>query len=84
METENARRREGVNPAPDPNRAPSPLPWRTGKSVHRTLYDANDRLIGVMDRPEDAALVVRAVNATGGKPAPRDMDWHLEPDEVKP
>lgn len=38
------------------------LPWRTGRSVGRTIYDADDELIGVMDAPEDAALVVAAVN----------------------
>jgi hypothetical protein len=36
--------------------APSPGPWRTGRQVHRTIYDAEDRLIGVMDRVEDARL----------------------------
>lgn len=39
----------------------SPLPWRTGRKVHRTIYDSGDRLIGVMDRPDDASLVVGAV-----------------------
>lgn len=41
--------------------APTPV-WRTGKKVGRTIY-AGDTLIGVMDRREDAELVVRAVNA---------------------
>lgn len=36
----------------------SPLPWRTGRKVHRTVYDANEKLIGVMDTREDAAHVV--------------------------
>jgi hypothetical protein len=52
-----------TNPAPRPGRPPSPRPWRTGTKVFRTIYDANDTLIGMMDTPEDAALVVKAVNA---------------------
>lgn len=36
----------------------SPLPWRAGRKVFRTLYDAQDRLIGVMDHAEDAAFIV--------------------------
>lgn len=43
--------------------------WRTGRRVGRTIYRQhgpvpgdNDLLIGVMDTPELAALVVRAVN----------------------
>jgi hypothetical protein len=38
----------------------SPGPWRTGRKVGRTIYDANDRLIGVMDRVEDAQLSAAA------------------------
>ncbi len=34
----------------------SPGPWRVGRKVGRTIYDANDKLIGVMDTAEDAAL----------------------------
>lgn len=37
-------------------------PWRQGRKVGRTLYDADDRLIGVMDTLELAARVVQAVN----------------------
>ena len=37
--------------------SPSPLPWRTGRKALRTLYDAQDRLIGLLDHPADAALV---------------------------
>ncbi len=37
-------------------------PWRVGRKVGRTLYDAEDNLIGVMDTQELAALVVEAVN----------------------
>jgi hypothetical protein len=52
--------------APDDASPTTPGPWRTGSQVHRTIYgDASDgkgRLIGLMDRPEDAALVVQAVN----------------------
>ena len=36
----------------------SPQPWRVGRKVGRTLYDADDRLIGVMDTVEDARHVV--------------------------
>ncbi len=40
----------------------SPLPWRVGTKVGRTIYDAADRLIGVMDTVDDAKLVVNSVN----------------------
>lgn len=40
------------------------LPWRVGRKVGRTVYDANDTLIGVMDTPELAARVVIAINRT--------------------
>ncbi len=42
---------------------PGDRPWRTGRQVGRTVYDASDRLIGLMDTPELASLVVAAVNA---------------------
>lgn len=38
------------------------LPWRVGRSVGRTIYDAHDQLLGVMDEPWLAAQVVTAVN----------------------
>lgn len=48
----------------------APEVWRTGRSVGRTVYRQvgdghaeEDELIGVMDSPELAALVVDAVNA---------------------
>lgn len=44
------------------------LPWRTGRSVGRTIYDATGALIGVMDTPELAAVAVAAANS--GRPAP--------------
>lgn len=43
----------------------SPRPWRTGRKVGRTIYDAKDRLIGMMDTSEDAAAVVLAMNSFG-------------------
>lgn len=39
-----------------------PPPWRTGRRVRRTVYDANDELIGLMDTPGLAAQVVEACN----------------------
>jgi hypothetical protein len=46
-----------------------PLIWRVGRKVGRTIYrqtgsepSDDDELIGVMDTPELAALVVAAVN----------------------
>ncbi len=40
--------------------AHTPGPWRTGRKVHRTIYceehGTEGRLIGVMDRAEDATL----------------------------
>lgn len=41
----------------------SPLPWRVGNKVGRTIYDADGNLIGCMDIREDAAALVEAVNA---------------------
>lgn len=42
----------------------TPGPWRTGRKVHRTIYceeaGTEGRLIGVMDRREDATLVAAA------------------------
>ncbi len=38
------------------------LPWRVGTHVGRTVYDAQDNLIGTMDTPALAAQVVAAVN----------------------
>lgn len=45
----------------------SPTPWRGGTKVHRTLYDGENKLIGMMDTAEDAAAVCAAMNgrATG-------------------
>ena len=44
----------------------SPLPWRTGRKVFRTIYSEplgpEGKLIGVMDHAEDAAWVVELVN----------------------
>lgn len=44
----------------------SPLPWRCGRKVGRTIYDANNNLIGVMDRQQDAIAIVFAVNSCPG------------------
>lgn len=44
---------------------PNDLPWRTGRTVGRTLYDCTDRLIGTLDTPELATRVVDAVNRVG-------------------
>lgn len=43
---------------------PRLFPWRTGTKVGRTIYDASNTLIGVMDRAEDAMFVVEAVNSS--------------------
>jgi hypothetical protein len=40
----------------------SPSPWRTGRCVFRTLY-SGERLIGMLDRPEDAAFAATAREA---------------------
>jgi hypothetical protein len=44
--------------------AHTPGPWRTGRKVFRTIYceehGTEGRLIGVMDRREDATLVAAA------------------------
>lgn len=37
-----------------------PGPWRVGRRVGRTIYDADDRLIGVMDTPQLAMLAAAA------------------------
>jgi hypothetical protein len=54
-------RQVGAGDKPAAAEAVTPA-WRTGRKVGRTIYDANDQLIGVMDRAEDAARVVAAVN----------------------
>lgn len=38
----------------------SNLPWRVGRKVGRTIYDADNNLIGCMDTIQDAAHVVHA------------------------
>jgi hypothetical protein len=45
--------------------------WRTGRKIGRTIYlqagpepSDEDRLIGVMDTPELAAIAVQSVNTT--------------------
>ncbi|MBN1441682.1 MAG: hypothetical protein JXA90_03185 [Planctomycetes bacterium] len=49
---------------PDTKPTHTPGPWRTGRKVHRTIYceeaGSEGRLIGVMDRREDATLVAAA------------------------
>ncbi|MFL1440418.1 hypothetical protein [Nocardiopsis protaetiae] len=55
-------------------------PWRTGRKLGRTLYqrvhtDApsdDDRFLGIMDTREDAARVIRAINATQ-----QAHTWHV-------
>lgn len=44
------------------------MTFRTGRSLGRTLYK-NDQLIGIMDRPEDAAMVVEALNGPAAENA---------------
>ncbi len=39
------------------------LPWRIGRKVGRTIYNRDDELIGMMDTPYMAALVVECVNS---------------------
>lgn len=41
--------------------------WRTGRSVGRTIYDADDNLIGMMDSSDLASAAVDAVNSKAGK-----------------
>lgn len=41
--------------------------WRVGRSVGRTVYEG-DKLIGLMDTPEQAATVVEAVNQFNSPP----------------
>lgn len=48
--------------------------WRVGRKVGRTLYDAEDRLIGVMDTPELAQAVVDARNGVTPKPVGNVLD----------
>jgi hypothetical protein len=50
------------------------LPWRVGSKVGRTLYDSENRLIGLMDTRELAKKVADAVNACGGRITP----WKCE------
>lgn len=45
------------------------MSWRTGRKVGRTIYDSNGTLIGVMDTPGLAIVVVEAVNRVTAEPA---------------
>lgn len=45
----------------EPQKPKGAHPWRVGKRVGRTIYDAHDQLIGVMDTPELAIIVVASV-----------------------
>ncbi len=68
------------------------LPWRVGRQVGRTIYDAHDTLIGVMDTREMAALVIKTVNtkqthsivaayyAAKGLPLPANPRVHVDID----
>ena len=40
----------------------SSTPWRVGRKVGRTIYDAENNLIGCMDSIRDAAYVVTATD----------------------
>lgn len=51
------------------------LPWRTGRTIGRTVYDGGDRLIGTLDSPE---LAARAVDAVNGERHGVDADALLE------
>ncbi len=78
-------------PVTDATPAPQrPARLRTGRTVGRTLYrqvganpSDDDQLIGVMDTPELAAMVVAAVNKTDARdgsttdvsPAPAGKEW---------
>lgn len=80
-----------VQPCPHPWHEPTDAeeavtdvrPWRVGRSVGRTLYDADDQLIGLMDTPELARAVVEAVNASDASDAPTaepERDYEDEDD----
>lgn len=58
-----------------PSREKGTRPWRTGQSVGRTLYDANDALIGTLDTPELAARAAASVNMA-------DADWLVKDFEI--
>ena len=64
-----------MKPADEPQ--PGALPWRVGRKVGRTVYDAADRLIGVMDTPELAQKVVESVN--GGLYVNKRVIWRHRP-----
>lgn len=42
---------------------PGRRPWRVGRSLGRTVYDADDRLLGMLDTADLGAIVVACVNA---------------------
>lgn len=56
-----AMRRPYRDPA-DPSAELHLRPWRVGRKVGRTIYDANDVLIGLVDTPELARFIVNSVN----------------------
>lgn len=57
------------------------LPWRTGRRIGRTLYDANDQLVGVLDTPELAERVVTAVNRAHVAEQYGKQGWELVEEE---
>ena len=67
--------------------APEPVRLRAGRKVGRTIYwqlgqapDDADLLVGVMDTPELAAMVVEAVNSRAGSVPPEPGALHATTD----
>jgi hypothetical protein len=66
--------------------------WRVGRKVGRTIYyqtgtepSDDDELVGVMDTPQLAALVVQAVNAADNiEAAMRDSAWDIVENGIVP
>lgn len=69
-----------------PETPPGTTPWRVRRSVGRTLYDCEGRLIGIVDTRDIALLVVEAVNGyfgTGVEPELLPRSLSLERGERK-
>lgn len=54
------------------------LPWRVGMRVGRTIYDADDNLIGMLDTAELAERAVEAVNRSFVSGSARRGEWSAE------
>jgi hypothetical protein len=75
-----ARRKRGV-PVSAPETPLGALPWRVGSQVGRTIYDAGNRILGLLDTRELARQAVDAVNERAGLAPEREgilLEWNCQ------